>query len=301
MIEAVFSPSGTICDGSATSPSAAITADRPSSSGTPAATSAPKASTRITSVIGSESVSAFLKSSAKAFESALDALAHAELADEDAGLAACDALGRVEHRADGLLGRRLVAAQLEVHQDRAAVLGDLVLVALGEGRVDVVDVLLRLDRRHRVVDRGLRRAGSDAPLVPWRMMLSVFCGREVLVDELMGLAGVADVGLLVLRRLDAERAADDERDDHEARASRRSPSCGAARSSGPCGPRGSSCTGVSSWGGRKLAGSLRSDSASRAGDCPRLAPAAPPQHEVRLAARCPDPQRGPGERWTAVR
>jgi hypothetical protein len=75
MIEAVFSPSGTICDGSAISPSAAITADRPSSSGTPAATSAPKAKTRITSVIGSDSVSAFLKSSEKAFESALDALA----------------------------------------------------------------------------------------------------------------------------------------------------------------------------------------------------------------------------------
>ena len=75
MIEAVFSPSGTICDGSATSPSAAITADRPSSSGTPAATSAPNANTRISSVIGSESVSAFLKSSSKAFESALFALA----------------------------------------------------------------------------------------------------------------------------------------------------------------------------------------------------------------------------------
>ena len=75
MIEAVFSPSGTICDGSATRPSAAITADRPSSSGTPAATSAPKASTRMISVIGSESVSAFLKSSSKAFESALFALA----------------------------------------------------------------------------------------------------------------------------------------------------------------------------------------------------------------------------------
>ena len=75
MIEAVFSPSGTICDGSATSPSAAITADRPSSSGTPAATSAPNANTRMISVIGSESVSAFLKSSSNAFESALFALA----------------------------------------------------------------------------------------------------------------------------------------------------------------------------------------------------------------------------------
>ena len=40
-------------------------------------------------------------------------------------------------------------------------------------------------------------------------------GREVLVDQLVGLARVADVGLLVLGRLDAERAADDQRDDHE--------------------------------------------------------------------------------------
>ena len=75
MIEAVFSPSGTISDGSATRPIAAITAVRPSSSGTPAATSAPNARMRMTSVIGSERNSAFLKSSSNAFESALFALA----------------------------------------------------------------------------------------------------------------------------------------------------------------------------------------------------------------------------------
>ncbi len=71
----MFSPSGTIWLGSATRPSVAITAVNPSSSGTPAATRAPKASTRMISVIGSESVSAFLKSSSKAFDSALLALA----------------------------------------------------------------------------------------------------------------------------------------------------------------------------------------------------------------------------------
>ena len=71
MIDDASSPSGNSCDGSATRPSAAATADNPSSSGTPAATSAPKASTRMISVIGSESVSAFLKSSSNAFESAL--------------------------------------------------------------------------------------------------------------------------------------------------------------------------------------------------------------------------------------
>ncbi len=75
MIEAVLSSSGTSLEGSATRPSAANTADRPSSSGTPAATRAPNASTRMISVIGSESFSALPKSSAKAFESALFALA----------------------------------------------------------------------------------------------------------------------------------------------------------------------------------------------------------------------------------
>ena len=66
---------GTIWLGSATRPSVAITALNPSSSGMPAATRAPKATTRMISVIGSESFSAFLKSSAKDFDSALFALA----------------------------------------------------------------------------------------------------------------------------------------------------------------------------------------------------------------------------------
>ena len=56
------------------SPIAAPTAVIASSSGTNAASSAPKARMRITSVIGTEVSSAFLKSSAKAFESALSAL-----------------------------------------------------------------------------------------------------------------------------------------------------------------------------------------------------------------------------------
>ena len=57
--------------GIAIRPSVAATADRPSSSGRPAATSAPNASSRITSVIGSESVSARWKSSLNDFDRAL--------------------------------------------------------------------------------------------------------------------------------------------------------------------------------------------------------------------------------------
>ncbi len=75
MIELIISSIGMIWLGSATRPSVAITAVNPSSSGMPAATSAPKATTRITSVIGSDSVSAFLKSSSNALDSALLALA----------------------------------------------------------------------------------------------------------------------------------------------------------------------------------------------------------------------------------
>ena len=53
----------------------AITAVTPSSSGTPAATSAPNATMRMIRVIGSERTSAFWKSSSNAFEIALSALA----------------------------------------------------------------------------------------------------------------------------------------------------------------------------------------------------------------------------------
>ena len=75
MIELIISSIGMIWLGSAMSPSVAITALNPSSSGMPAATRAPNATTRISSVIGSESFSAFLKSSENDFDSALSALA----------------------------------------------------------------------------------------------------------------------------------------------------------------------------------------------------------------------------------
>ena len=55
-------------------PTAAATAVTASSRGTNAASRAPKARMRITSVIGREVNSAFLKSSSNAFESALSAL-----------------------------------------------------------------------------------------------------------------------------------------------------------------------------------------------------------------------------------
>ena len=79
---------GTNWLGMATRPSVAMTAVRPSSSGTPAATSAPKARMRMISVIGSERNSAFLKSSENDFESALLALAPPNCPTKTFGLSA---------------------------------------------------------------------------------------------------------------------------------------------------------------------------------------------------------------------
>jgi hypothetical protein len=65
-----------------------MTAVNPSSSGTPAATSAPNARIRMTSVIGSDRNSAFLKSSSKDFDRALSALAPPNCPTNTSGLSA---------------------------------------------------------------------------------------------------------------------------------------------------------------------------------------------------------------------
>ncbi len=75
MTDEIASSTGKIWLTGASRPSVIATAERPSASGRPAATSAPKATTRITSVTGSERNSALRKSSSKAFDSALSALA----------------------------------------------------------------------------------------------------------------------------------------------------------------------------------------------------------------------------------
>ena len=69
----------------------AATAVTPSSSGTPAATSEPNATIRMSSVIGSERTSAFWKSSSNAFEIALSALASPNWPTNTCGLAFCAA------------------------------------------------------------------------------------------------------------------------------------------------------------------------------------------------------------------
>ena len=75
MTEVTAWSTGMIWLGRATSPIAIATAEMPSSSGMPAATSAPKAITRMISVIGTEVTSALAKSFENAFSSDLLALA----------------------------------------------------------------------------------------------------------------------------------------------------------------------------------------------------------------------------------
>ena len=73
--EKIDSSTGRIWLGSASRPIEATTAVRPSSSGSPAATSAPKATTRMTSVTNSERNSARWKSSSKRSETPLSTVA----------------------------------------------------------------------------------------------------------------------------------------------------------------------------------------------------------------------------------
>ena len=77
---------------SSVTPSAASTAVKPSSSGTPAATSAPNATTRISSVIGTEVASALWKSSLTSLLIALLLLAVPSSPMNSPGWARCTAV-----------------------------------------------------------------------------------------------------------------------------------------------------------------------------------------------------------------
>ena len=105
-------------------------------------------------MIGSDSVSARLKSSSKAFDSALSALAAAELLDPQVGMRALRGGGRRERRVDAVGDLLVVAGDLERHDRRAAVLRDLALVAASQRRLDVGDVARRLEAAGDVAHRG---------------------------------------------------------------------------------------------------------------------------------------------------
>ena len=100
-----------------------ITAVSASSSGSPAATSAPNATIRISSVIGSERNSAFLKSLSNALLSALSALRVAELLDPQLRVRALGAAVAASDASTRVLGDVVVAGELEGDERGAAVAG----------------------------------------------------------------------------------------------------------------------------------------------------------------------------------
>ena len=122
-----------------TRPIVASTAESASSSGIPAAISDPNTSSRITSVIGSDSAPAFLRSFMKTASSSLSALVPNDSMRKSRFCPLCGLyLGddRVD-LVDGLLG---VALDVQRDEDGVAILGDQV-AARGVGVLDVLHVL----------------------------------------------------------------------------------------------------------------------------------------------------------------
>ena len=78
-----------------------------------------------------------------------------------------DAVDGRDDRVDALLGLRVVAEDLEGHEGRAAVLGDLVVGVLRRvGRLDVADVVLLGDGGDDVVDGLADRGIVDRAALP---------------------------------------------------------------------------------------------------------------------------------------
>ena len=102
--------------GIATSPNVANTAVRASSSGMPAASNAPNAITRITSVIGSDRSPAFERSSSNAVSIAVDRARLAELADVEPGMGLLGLVHLVEDRAELVGGLVGLAGDLELDE-----------------------------------------------------------------------------------------------------------------------------------------------------------------------------------------
>ena len=116
---------GTMLLKTPTRPSAAATPEIARSNGTPAAARAPKATTRITSVIGSESVSALRRSSSKAFDTALSALASPNSSTRRSGIFGLNPSIAASTGVTLSSMTVVVAQQVEGHERRAAVRGEL--------------------------------------------------------------------------------------------------------------------------------------------------------------------------------
>ena len=198
----------------ATRPIVAMTAVSARRMGTLAATSAPKAMSRMIRVIGSEVTKALLKSSPIAVLSSFSALASPNCSTVKPGWAACAALvaASVGSTRSGL---GLRARDLEAQQGRVPVTGDLPAVARRVGALERLGVrcgdesaLDVGDRRPegRVVRRGRSALDED--------LLGHVLGEGV-VDRLGGAARLADSALRLVLRDQAGRVADRKGEERE--------------------------------------------------------------------------------------
>ena len=205
--------------------------------GCSAATSAPKATTRISSVIGSDSVSARLKSSSYDFEIALLGAGVAELLDD--GTPGGPSARRRPRRASRRRGRSACSSSPSILNSTSADLpsgASWPALPRSSGERDVAHVLGALQARGHVVDRRPGTPGRPhvAPSLVWTSTCSSAVFGNASLDRAVGAAGLADALLVgVGQRVGADRGAQHERDEHECRAIRRWPSCGCARSSVP--------------------------------------------------------------------
>ena len=129
---------------SATMPSVASTAVRASRSGMPAATSAPKATTRMISVRGTENSPALFRSSKKPAWTSFPVLV-AERPDVEVGIRLLHLVDAVDDGIDDVRGVVRIPAELEPDERGMPVGRDLALVAGVERRLHLRDCVERSD------------------------------------------------------------------------------------------------------------------------------------------------------------
>ena len=166
--------------------------------GCPAASSAPKANSRIDERDRQRRSSpALVRSSAKIFVNASSELAVAELLDAQVGVRRLRPLGRRQDRRHLRLRRLGVARDVEAHERRVAVARDRPRVAGGVGGLDVRDVALGGAGLADVLDGGAERGivGTFRGRLDEDLLARGL--REGGLVDLVGALGLADDGLLV--------------------------------------------------------------------------------------------------------
>ena len=190
------------------------------------------------SVIGSESVPAFAEVvPVRRLDSLLRARV-AELADDEARMSLLRGGDGVDDRFDLVDRLVLVAADVEVDEDGAAVFRDLARIAASERRADVLDGRQLRDARDDVADR--RREGGIADASGAALDQDALAGGllEPVVEDLLHAAGLSRPGRVLVDHRHAAHARRARRLRRRRRAIRTLPSSSGRRSSGPCGPRG---------------------------------------------------------------